>query len=174
MLLFGSLFALFSDPKNAGTVFSEGAFWHGVVFTTIFNGAVMYAISYYPDWMWMYFTEGVKNTWPELVYIFVFLYYLPYVLGYYMGRDVKKFSAVGVWGLMGLLAAAEVWIIFHLFDRYAVVGTRADFINGTALSLFGRNNPLGIVMNGAVAAMVLYFIFVLYLYKHRRKKQTLS
>jgi len=169
MLLFGTLFSLFSNPNSQRSIFTESYFWHGLVFTTIFNVAVVYAIIHYPDWMWMYFVENSSNTLVEILYIFAFIYYLPYVLGYYIGRDLKKKSWVLTLGCCVLLAAVEGWIIVHLFERYSMIGTKEEFLNGKAISLFSPDNPIGAVMNGSVAIMVVYFFVVLFLYKKRNR-----
>lgn len=170
MILFGALFAIFEKPGRGGTVFSSHYFWRGVVFTTLFNIAVFDAIIAFPDWMWMYFLENSTNTCSELIYIFVFLYYLPYTLGFYLGYDFRSRSVVLWFLLLVVMLLAEAWLIYTLFDRYSVVGTRAQYLSGTAVSLFSKDNPIGPVMNACVAAMVLYFMFVVYQYRKGGRK----
>lgn len=173
MILFGALFAVFERNDRKHGVLSSAYFWHGLVFTTVFNVAVVYAILFYPDWMWMYFLPDSQNSLSELVYIFVFLYYLPYALGFYLGFDCKK-KGIGLWLLwMAFLAGAEVWIVTRLFDRYALVGTNQDFINKTGVSLFSPDNPIGPIMNGALVVMALYLLFVLFL-RRRQKRRPLE
>lgn len=169
MILFGALFAIFSRNDRQGTVFSNGYFWHGVVFTTIFNVPVFYAAFKFPDWMWMYFLENSYNTPSELAFIFLFLYYLPYTLGFYLGRDLKRFS-IPLWFLFLLSQiGAEVWLIGRLFARYSVIGTREEFFSGKAVSLFGPDNPIALVMNSAVAVMIAYFLLVVFFYRRHNK-----
>lgn len=171
MLLFGSLFAIFERSDYRGSVFGSRYFWHGVVFTTIFNLAVAYAIFKFPDWMWMYYREDARNTFAELVYIFFFLYYLPYALGFYLGFDAKNRSFALWAGLLILFAAAEAWIVWKLFDRYSVIGTREEFLNGTAVSLFGPQNPIGLVMNGSVGLMIVYYAAVVMWYRKSKRNR---
>lgn len=168
MLLFGALFSLFERPRFERPVFFSRFFWHGLVFTTFFNVAVFYAILKFPDWMWMYFVEDSQNSVLELIYIFVFLYYLPYALGFYLGYDIKNRSKMLWTGFAVFLIASEAWIVFHLFDRYSVVGTREAYFNKTAVSLFDPANPLGPVMNGSVAIMIVYFFLVLFRWRRAR------
>lgn len=173
MMLFGGLFAVLEGPDTRRSIFASSYFWHGLVFTTVFNVAVVYAIRFYPDWMWMYFLPDSHNTKAELIYIFAFLYYLPYALGFYLGYDLKRIGLF-LWMIFMLaLVGAEVWIVSHLFNRYSVVGTNEEFLQGTAVSLFSPQNPMGPVMNGSVVVMVLYFIGVLFL-SRRRKRSGLS
>ena len=165
MLLFGALFSLFASPLHRTVIFKEPFFWHGVIFTSIFNVAVVYAVVHFPDWMWMYYLQDARNTLPELVYLFAFLYYFPFALGFYLGRDLKRYSIV-IWAaFVVVLMATEAWLVLVLFDRYSVIGTRAEFLLGEALPLFGPDNPIGPVMNGSVVGMVLYFILCLILFR---------
>lgn len=160
MLLFGSLFAYFERTDYRGSVLGSRYFWHGVVFATLFNLGVAYAVATYPDWMWMYYREDSRNTPSELAYLFIFLYYLPYTLGFYLGFDAKNRSFALWFGLLAFFAAAEGWLIWKLFDRYSVIGTREEFLNGTAVSLFGPDNPIALAVNGSVVLMVFYYILV--------------
>ncbi len=169
MMLFGFLFTRFKEASGDSSVFKSRYFWHSLIFATLFNVAVVYAIIKYPDWMWMYYVENSHNTLPELIFIFIFLYYAPVVLGFYIGHDLAKRGLVS-W-LLGLvfLIASEAWIISHLFDRYSHIGTNAEFQNGTALSLFSPQNPIGPVMNGSVGLMVVYYLLVLWCYRKKSK-----
>lgn len=168
MILFGALFAIFASNDRAKPFYDESAFWHGLVFTSLFNVAVVYAIIKFPDWMWMYFVDNSTNSFGELLYLFVFVYYLPYLLGFYLGKDLITQSKLHWILCLILLVASEGWIVWHLFDRYSVIGSLEQFQNSTAVSLFSPDNPIGPVMNGSVGLMVVYFLFVCYL--HRRRK----
>lgn len=170
MMLFGVLFALFTRKEKEGlSLFSSRYFWHGLIFTSIFNGAVVYAIIKYPDWMWMYFLEDSTNSVVELIYIFIFLYYFPYVLGFYFGR-LLVLKGKRLWLLLaGFLLGWEAWVIFHLFDRYSVVGTRQEFLDGSAISLFSPQNPVGTAMNISVGMMVVYYLIVWWQYRKQNK-----
>lgn len=103
----------------------------------------------------MYFLEAPKLGALDLIYIFFFLYYVPYLAGFYWGRALQKRSVVF---LIIFLVAAEGWIVWKLFDRYSVVGTRAQFLDGTAISLFSPQNPIGPAMNITVAVMAFYYL----------------
>lgn len=115
--------------------------------------------------MWMYFIEDARHTSLELVYIFVFIYYLPYILGFYLGTITLSRSFLLWLGLVAGMVASEAWIVAHLFDRYSVVGTRVEYLAGTAVSLFSPKNPLSIWMNLVMGIMAAYFLFVLWRYK---------
>jgi len=133
----------------------------------------MYAILKFPDWMWMYYLEDPTNTPLELVYIFIFLYYVPYILGFYLGHVLIIKSKLWWTVCAVFLLAWEAWIVIHLFDRYSVVGTREQYLNGTAISIFSPDNPVGFAMNASVGLMVVYFLLVWWFYR-RSKKQYLD
>lgn len=170
LILFGGLFALFAK-RSESSVFKNKYFWHGLVFTTIFNAAVLFAAIEYPDWMWMYFIESSQNTWTELTYLFIFLYYLPYIFGFVFTLELKKLGSLWVVLFLAICALSEVWIVMHLFDRYSQVGTYDQFHAGQALSLFEPVHSLSAVMNIAVGIMILDFIFVLLLYRKELKHE---
>ena len=157
--------------RNEQSIFQNKYFWHGFVFTTIFNAAVLFAAIEYPDWMWMYFLETGRNTPLELSYLFVFLYYLPYVFGFVFIMELKKLSKLYSALFLVFCLLAEVWIVMHLFDRYSQVGTYAQFHQGQALSLFEPKHSLSTVMNAAVGIMILDFIFVVVLYRRDHKNE---
>lgn len=170
MILFGLLFSLFTGKERHEHLVQEPYFWHGLVFATIFNVAVLYAALTQPDWMWMYFIENSENTVAELLFLFTFLYYLPYVLGFYLGRDFKRWSKWFPIAMILFMALTEGWLILHLFDRYNMVGTREAFFAGEAVSLSSPDNPLALVMNGSVVLMVIYFIAVFVLYRKKKRR----
>ena len=175
MILFGALFSIFVPNDRRMSPISSGFFWHGLLFTSIFNVAVVYAVIYYPDWMWMYFLEDSSNTTLELIFLFFFLYYLPYILGFYLGYDLKK-QSTSLWLLFVLLmVASEGWLIYKLFDRYSVIGTNEQFFTNRGISLFAPDNPLGPVMNGSVGIMVVYYVTMLFRFKkHGRRSLSLG
>ena len=171
MILFGALFALFSDRTKRSFFLLDPFLWHALLFSSFFNIAVIYSWFKFPDWMWMYFVEGTNPSILEIGYIFIYLYYLPCILGYVFARELKSYSSV-LWGIFMLfLALSEAWLIYDLFDRYSVVGTHEQFLAKTAVSLFDPANPLSFVMNGSVALMVIHFVAVVYF--QRKKKRTL-
>lgn len=159
MLLFGALFAILTRRGDGHfSVFSDAAFWKGIAFATIFNAAVLYAAIVYPDWMWMYFLEEPRMGFWPLLYLFLFLYYLPYILGFYLGRVVIGRGLIA-WIVFCLFCLVwEAWLMATLYDRYAVVGTREEFLSGTALSLFSPSNRMGMILNGSVAVMVIFYL----------------
>lgn len=121
----------------------------------------------------MYYLKDSRLEWPELVYIFVFLYYLPYALGYYLGFDLKNKSWV-LWFLwiLGLLFA-EGWLVFKFYDRYVQVGTYDQFLANTGANFLSFKNPLALIFNGCFGAMVLYYFYVFSLFR-RTQRKTLS
>jgi len=173
MLLFGALFAILTRKgERRPSVFSYGAFWKGIFFATLFNAAVLYAAIIYPDWMWMYFVEESRlGFWP-LLYLFLFLYYLPYILGFYLGKWTADRGFVS-WLLFCFFCLGwEGWLVVTLFNRYSVVGTREEFLAGGALSLFSPENRMGMILNGTIAVMVVIYLVCLWQHLRRRPPNT--
>ena len=171
MLLFGALFALFTSKEvPGGSIFSSRYFWHGLVFTTLFNAVVFYSALKFPDWMWMYFLENSRMGGVTLAYLFLFLYYIPYAAGFYLGRDAVR-RGFFFWLVLALLfVVAEIWLVWKLFDRYSVIGTRTEYLEGKGISLFSPENPIGLYMNGTVGLMIIYYLWVAWHYRRSQKK----
>ena len=121
----------------------------------------------------MYFLEEPNQSWQVLTYLLVFFYYFPYILGFFLGYELKNKSRF-LWGcfVFGLLLI-EILLIFELLDRYRVIGTREEFLNGTALSFLHPDNTMGLVMNLCTVILILDYVFVFYKYK-REARKTLS
>jgi len=123
--------------------------------------------------MWMYFRPHAEPSSLELIYIFVFLYYLPYILGFYLGVVAAQKSMTYYFVMGALLLSSEIWIIYQLFDRYHFVGCMEDWQNGTAPSIF-RPNPLTWALNGSMVLMIAYYAFVWWLFKKESKQKGYS
>lgn len=169
VILFGVIFSFFENPSTKTTLCKSKAFWHGLVLTSLFNAAALYAVFVAPDWMWMYFTDTPTLSVPALIYIFIFLYYCPYIFGFWLGKELNyyHFSAKIIVPL--LLVVTEGLLIWQLFPRYAVVGTRHQFLTQTAPSLFVNEHPVYLVMNVSLIFMVISFIISFWLLKKRPK-----
>jgi len=177
LTLFGLIFSYFENPLRDRTIFSSRWFWHGLFFSSVFNAAAVYSALHFPDWMWMYFTNESQNSKTELIYIFAFLYYVPFVCGFYLGLDLRKIASVFWFVLILLCVLSEVWIVAHLFDRYSVLGTREQYYQSTAVSLFATDHALQPVMTGSLVVMGIYFLLVFFSYrrakKHRGSQQSI-
>jgi len=168
LAVFGVLFSFFTKKEaGEGSPFRSPYFWHGILFSTIFCGIVFYSYLKFPDWMWMYYVSGIKLSTLELIYLFLFLYYVPYIAGFVLGRSLIRKDLLFGWLLLGFLVVWEIWIVTHLWGRYSVVGTEADYLNGTAIPAFSSTNPLNLQTNIALGMMVFYFLFVWWRHKKR-------
>ena len=130
---------------------------------------VFVSVLRFPHWMWMYFPENSRTGLVPLIYLFLFLYYFPYLLGFYLGKLFALKGKIQWLGFALFLLGWEGWLVWKLFDRYSVVGTREEFLNGTAISLFSPQNPVGTAMNASIGAMLVYYLFVWWLYRKKRK-----
>lgn len=117
----------------------------------------------------MYFIEGIELGVVGLIYIFIFLYYVPYIAGFVLGRCLARRSLLLGWVLFLFFVGWEVWIVHYLFDRYSVIGTKSDYLNGTAISMFSPENPIGLISNVTVGVMIIYLLFVWWCHRKRLK-----
>lgn len=173
VILFGMLFSFFERAERYRNLFSSPYLWHGLFFMTIFNVAVLYGALFYPDWMWMYFLEKSPQSWSVLVYLLLFFYYLPYLLGFFFGYELRNKSHFLWWCFVLGLLCAEGWLVVKLFDRYRMIGTREEFLNGTALPFLHPDNTMGLVVNLCAVVLILYYVLIFYKYK-RESRKTLS
>jgi hypothetical protein len=124
----------------------------GAVATSVFLASALAAYAKGPDWMWMYFLEPPALTVVDLAFMAVVLYYLPFAAGFALTRAGER-----RWpGRGGLLVAASalvlnVYVVARLFDRYAHVGTRADYLAGRAAPLAGDHALKGVLNAGGAA-----------------------
>lgn len=173
VILFGMLFSFFERSERYRNLFASPYFWHGLFFVTIFNAAVLYGAFFYPDWMWMYFLDTPPRSWQVLAYLLCFFYYAPYLLGFFFGYELKNASYFLWWCLVLGLLCTEGWLVVKLFDQYRMIGTREEFLNGTALPFLHPDNTMGLVMNLCAVVLILYYVLVFYKYK-RESRKTLS
>ncbi len=175
MLAFGFAFSWFYERAEGKGLFASRAFIHGMIFASTFNLSVVFSYLVAPDWMWMYYPFSSETSVPGLVYIFIFLYYVPFILGYMLGARWRERRP---WAWIPGLAASlvmEAIIVGVLFDRYFHVGTTAEYHVDPAammtLADFPGYNRLGVIMNTFFAALFVYFVFLVWIFKLRKKKQ---
>lgn len=168
LAFFGAIFALLERGKDKW-FFREKGFKWGIFFTSIFIISVIISYIIAPDWMWMYFPEESGINILDFIYILIFMYYLPYIAGYAITRYLKdihfKYAILSaffflIWG---------VYIIVRLFDRYYHVGTREEFLNGSASLL--PSSTVGIYFNFIFLPMLfIAFAFSVYFIRFRKVK----
>ncbi len=153
--LYGSIYALL-QKKEEGSLIRESAFRWGLLFSSIFIVSVIISYFMAPHWMWMYFPENPKIGVLDWIYILLFLYYLPYAGGYFLARELRKkgFIYGAIVALISLLE--EIFIVLRLWDRYTHVGTREEFLNGTANLLW--KSSVNIVFNITIPILIVVFI----------------
>lgn len=156
--LFGSIYALI-QKREESSLLKESAFRWGLLFSSIFIISVIISYFMAPHWMWMYFPEDPQIGILDWIYILLFLYYLPYAGGYFLTRELRKkgFIYGAIIALISLLG--EIFIVLRLWDRYTHVGTREEFLSGTATLLW--KSSVNTVFNIAIPVMVIVFIISL-------------
>ncbi|MFN2388253.1 MAG: hypothetical protein ABR575_01400 [Actinomycetota bacterium] len=136
-----------------------------VVFTAV--ALVSYVLA--PDWMWMYFLDPDEVVWA--VPVIVLGYLLFFVLGFAASVSLRSIgisavaaSALGA-GVLELAVVAITW------DRYHLIGTRAEWLQGRAHELLtaapeGSAGPIGAM---GAAFLVVVGVAWLLAWKARRE-----
>ena len=159
-MLFGFLFSKFAPEIPKDGWLRTPAFLHGIVYTTIFSSSALICYLVAPDWMWMYFIPDGTTPSPILIYVFIFLYYVPYIAGFFIGVHLRQ-SIPRAWMLgIGISFAFMVLITWALWERYTVVGTTAEFLSGSGKHLFLEKHSVSNILNFYPVVMIGYIIII--------------
>ena len=173
MVIFGLLFAPYMRSDEADAPCLSRAFIFGFIFSTLFVVSVIWSYKLAPDWMWMYFPEDNSVSLLGWIYILSVLYYMPYIGGFLLGKELFRRSKVVYWIAVVYFLIMELVVILLLFNRYYFVGTREEFLSGKAVPLNSPQSPVGTLMN--VTGIVLFLVFVAmwwYLKKYKKQEAT--
>lgn len=168
MTALGIYFGMYLLPKEReGFAFTTLAFRWGSLFCGV--TAVTVALGYLmaPDWFLMYFVEGQRPGFLGLIFILGFVYYLTFIAGFLVKLELDK---LGVRFLNHLLMGALFLVTYliggvFLADRFWRVGTREEFLAGTAKPFLAANHGLSwlmIVYGAFVVGFLVYFHFRVY------------
>ncbi len=158
MIVFGLLFAPYIRSDELEAPCRSRAFIFGLIFSTLFVISVILSYKLAPDWMWMYFPEDNSLSFWGWLYILSVLYYMPYVGGFLLGKELFRRNRLIYWLTMVYFLFMELLVILLLFKRYYFVGTRDEFLTGRAVPLNSPQSPVGTLMN--ITGIVLFIIFV--------------
>ncbi len=122
-LVFGALAPEVSPWRSRALA---GGLVSAVVFTLI--ALVSYVVA--PDWMWMYLLEPDDVGWAVP---FIAVGYLAcYALGYAAALALRTRGRAAVIGAIAASVVAEISLLAATWDRYHLVGTRSEWLRGTA------------------------------------------
>jgi hypothetical protein len=158
--LIGIVFGIFAPSERW---WSSRAFYGGLVTAGVFTATALISYAIAPDWMWMYFIDPSDVAWSvpliAVGYLFVF------VLGFgasvaLAGLGRKAQVAAVVTCLLG-----EIAVIAVTWDRYHLVGTREEFVSGSANLLVtaspqGDARTIGLMGPVFIAVLVISLIVV--------------
>jgi hypothetical protein len=132
-------------------------FWASCRLAGLFVALVMASYVFYPDWMWMYFvstkTLGLAQQIAIVSYVFLMLYVIPFMAGYFWGSAFRA-NQRAWWAGIILNLALEGLLIFALWNRYSAVGTREEFLQGATASV-SDFHLLGVFLNGGGIILVI-------------------
>ena len=127
LLFIGFVFGAFAPRARW---FGSRPFVAGAVSAVAFTLVAFISYAIAPDWMWMYFIDPSDAVW-ALPAIFVgYLFF--YVLGFAAAIAMSEIGRGLVWGAAALCALLEVVVVALTWDRYHLIGSRSEWLNGTA------------------------------------------
>ena len=109
------------------------AFKAGLVAAAVFTTTALISYVIAPDWMWMYFLDPSDVSWtvPFIAPAYLFVYASSFAAGVALAQGSRSWTwAAAVASLM-----LEAAVVAVTWDRYREVGTRAEWLDGTAHQL---------------------------------------
>lgn len=134
-LVFLGIVAGFFVPANwQGSLFRTRAFLAGSFLSLGFMALALVGYLKAPDWMFMYFIPASKVPLWIVVYLFIF-YYLLFLAGFFLHRELKKLNSILPWVAGLLFLAGSVAVVLPLLKEYQTVASFDDFHRGMGVSL---------------------------------------
>lgn len=148
-LLFGS-FAPTDEP------WGSRAFKIGAGVAVVFTGTAFASYVVAPDWMWMYFVAPDPIAWT--LPLIAIGYLVTFGLGFAAAQGIRVLGRGYVAGACVAMLIAEVAVVAVTWDRYRAVGTKSEWLAGSAHSLFAAppTGPVRLIgVLGPVFAVIL-------------------
>ncbi len=140
-LVFLGLLAGFFVPGGwTESVFKTRAFLAGTWISLCFMGLAAYGYFVAPDWMFMYLIPAKQVPEWMVVYLFIF-YFLLYVAGFVLNRELRKLSPVLPWLALVLFLAVSVAVVLPLLREYKTVASFEEFHRGGGIPM--AQSPMG-------------------------------
>lgn len=130
-MFLGLLFGGLSPTEDA---------WHsralkvGAIVAVVFTGTAFASYLVAPDWMWMYFLAPDPVAW-SLPLIAVG-YLVTFALGFALAQSLRVLGRGYVIVASATMLIAELAVVAVTWDRYRSVGTKDEWLSGSAHSLF--------------------------------------
>lgn len=109
------------------------AFGAGLVSAIVFTLVALISYVIAPDWMWMYFLDSAEVSWtvpPILV-----AYLAAYAMSFAAAVALRDLGPQLLWLAIAGAALMEVVVVSITWDRYHMIGTRQEWLAGTAHEL---------------------------------------
>ncbi|MDP7034150.1 MAG: hypothetical protein QF752_06615 [Planctomycetota bacterium] len=153
LFLVGVLYALMlvHVEWRSPTLSLAGPFGWGWLFVGGFYALAILCYQRAPAWMTMYFLPD-ETSWSVWVlgYLGLVLYAVPYALGFVVGVGARRRSpwvlGIVIFSSLGVL----FWVGITVLDRYQVVGTREEFLAGTARPLWDHTELMRLLLLGTL------------------------
>jgi hypothetical protein len=166
LILLGLVFGAFAPDE---LWWRSRAFVGGCVSAAAFTAVALVSYAIAPDWMWMYFLDPADASWAvpliPAAYMFVF------ALAFAAAVAVRRAARGLLWAAVGIAIGLEVTVISITWDRYHLVGSEREWLEGTAEELFsaspgGDAKTIGLLGPVFLAVSIVALVMV---YRGRRE-----
>jgi len=149
--------------------------WRGLIAVTVFLGTALLAYAKGPDWMWMYFLEPPDLSLFDLAFLSVMVYYVPYGAGFALSRRLdRQMGRSGGFLALACSLILNIYVLARLFDRYAHVGTRADYLAGRAAFITGDHPLKGTLNLGGATLAITAVVLIALAFRESRAARAAS
>lgn len=147
------------------------AFVAGLVTAAVFTATAVISYFIEPDWMWMYFLDPDEVSWVVPLIPVGFL--LLYALAFAAAVSLRQLDRLALWAAGALALLAEIVVVAVTWDRYRLVGTRQEWLTGSAHELFSTS-PSGPVKTIGLLGPVFAAVFLAALYVVYRSRRAIA
>jgi len=160
LILLGLVFGVFAPDERW---WRSRAFIGGCVSAVAFTAVALVSYAIAPDWMWMYFLDPSEASWAvpliPAAYMFVF------ALAFAAAVAIRRASRRVVWAAAAIAVGLEAAVVAITWDRYHLVGTEREWLEGTAEELFsaspgGDAKTIGLLGPVFLIVSVVAFVMV--------------
>lgn len=134
LISIGILGALSSPPGWRGSLLKTRAFAVSTALALGFTALAAYGYWVAPDWMWMYLLPAKAVPAWVTAYAFI-LYYVLYLGGFFLGRELRQWHPSLAWIALLLGLAASVLVILPWLHEYQTIASYEDFHRGFGVPL---------------------------------------
>ncbi|HET7481489.1 MAG TPA: hypothetical protein VFK89_01380 [Actinomycetota bacterium] len=134
------------------------AFVAGSIAAVVFSSTAFITYAIAPDWMWMYYADPNQLSW--IVPLLAVAYLACFGLSFIAAIGLRSSGVKSVWPLAAVSLVLEVIVVAATWDRYHHVGTRLEWLRGSAAELFSTSPEGPVKTLGVLGPLFLVTLVV--------------